>query len=89
MNTIRCILDGCFGIHIPKSFVVSCDHEELIKSGASVDDIAIVRSGPDHEHFWEAWDNILRDVSWEEDGHTWTLHQDGDLFEVRDDHEWE
>lgn len=58
--------------------------------GIDPEDLAILRQGPDHADYWEAWDDVLSSASYtDDDGHTWTLYQDGDLFAVRDDHEFE
>lgn len=47
------------------------------------------QAGPDSEHYWTAWDDILRDCQMTDDeGVTWRLHQDGDLWEVADGYQW-
>ena len=88
-ETIRCIHDGACGIHLPQHFITDSDQGELLASGASAEDIAIVLEGADHEHYWEAWDSLLADIGWKENGSNWTLHQDGDLFAVREDHDFD
>jgi len=84
-HKIACILDGNRGIYIPKAFADGFDMKlwHVKKS-----DAAILSAGPDHEYYWDTWDDILRDA-WMKDGkHKWRLSQDGDLFAVRNDYDW-
>lgn len=83
---IACILDGARGIYIPQAFVNGFD---LKKWHVSKDDADILKEGPDHEFYWDTWDDVLS-RAWLKDGkHKWTLYQDGDLFIVRDDYKWD
>lgn len=37
--------------------------------------------GPDSETYWESWDSVLANATYTDDeGNTWRLHQDGDLW---------
>lgn len=86
MDTIKCIIDSSRGIYIPQAFAEQFEGWH----GIDPDDLAILLEGPDHPDYWEAWDAVLSSASYaDDDGHTWTLYQDGDLFAVRDDHEFE
>lgn len=81
------LLDGSVGIYLPREFA---KHFAKDWQGIDPDDLEILRAGPDHEWYWETWDDVLATASYaDDDGHTWTLFQDGDLFAVRDDHEFE
>jgi len=78
------IVDDCRGIYIPQFF---CQNYEKTE-GVDNEDWEICLSGPDHEHYWEAWDNILS--SWEtteEDCNGLvfkiTIEQDGALYQRR------
>lgn len=84
---IEILADSSRGRYIPHHFAEACDMEAW---GVKPEDAAILLAGPDHEWYWEAWDSVLSSASYtDDDGHTWTLYQDGDLFAVRDDHEFE
>jgi len=88
MNTINCIIDGQCGIHIPQWFAEKFDLSKW--SGINADDIDIIKSGSDHELYWEAWDEVMSDAKYIDDyGITWTLYQDGDLFAVSENHKWD
>ena len=86
MDTIECIIDGSHGIYIPQVFAERFENWQ----GITEDDLAILLNSPAHRDYWEVWDSVLATASYkDDDGHTWTLFQDGDLFMVRDDHELE
>ena len=86
MNTIECIINGAYGIYVPQTFAIGCDGWQGVYPAYR----EILRAGPDHADYWEAWDAVLSSASYtDDDGRTWTLYQDGDLFVVRDDHEFE
>jgi hypothetical protein len=51
-------------------------------SGIDADDVAILETGPDHEQYWDAWQDVLDNATWTDGKNTWTLYQDGDLFAV-------
>lgn len=88
-NKVSCILDGCRGIYIPQTFAQCFDTD---KWGVSQEDVEILLSGPDHEHYWDAWQDVIDNASILENGNEWTLHQDSDLFAIREDmteEDWE
>jgi hypothetical protein len=45
---------------------------------------AILIAGPDHEHYWDTWDDVLRLASCtnQETGWHYGLEQDGSLYAV-------
>ena len=73
------LLDGLRGIYVPKKFA----QLEGI-SGIPAEDLAILRAGPDHESYWEAWEDALRFGEITIAGVCYSLHQseEGDLFAV-------
>lgn len=86
MSTIKYIINSAYGVYVPQAFAERFENWQ----GIDPDDLAILREGPDHPDYWDAWDAVLYSASYTDDaGHTWTLFQDGDLFAVRDDHEFE
>jgi len=73
--------DGARGIYIPQYFAESIERD-LVK-GVSDEDWEILEAGPDHEFYWEAWDDVERSAEVVLDGHTYTLtygEGGGDLF---------
>lgn len=86
MDTIKLLIDESAGIYIPRNFY---DFVCISTWGLSEKDFRDL-SHPDNEHYWDAWDEALAQAKYlDDDGHTWTLYQDGSLFAVRDDHNWD
>ena len=76
------LADG-HGIYIPQLFCADITQEEAELLCVEWEDVQTCQAGPDHEWYWEAWDSILRSASMtDEHGNTWTLHQDGDLWQI-------
>ena len=78
--TPRLLIDGNRGIYVPKQFAAMYPH--LIEHCCEDDTLGILEQGPDAEHYWEAWDEVLTRVTFCEDGITYYLSQDGDLFAI-------
>ena len=91
-HKVRCLIDSAAGVYIPKEFV---EDFHLDKFGIEEDSwaVEICKEGPEHEDYWDAWQDILDSAKYQDDdGYIWRLHQDGDLFLYRDDmteEEWE
>lgn len=79
------LLSDSHGIYIPKLWSDELSEEEAERFSVSWESVLICQSGPDEEHYWEAWQEILDSAEWEEDGVEWRLHQSGDLWKVRSD----
>lgn len=79
MDNIACLVPSADGVYVPKSFVECYDYRYW---GVSEEDAKILLEGPEHELYWEAWHDVLGSASYEKDGVTYTLYQDGDLFAV-------
>ncbi len=76
------------GIYIPQYFAESVKPECL--SGVSGEDVAILLSGPDHEHYWDAWDVVCSNATLtDSNGVTFYIWQDGDLWLVPTNFEFE
>ena len=77
----ECIIDGAAGIYVPKEFA---DGFKFGTDGwmcVNPNDLEILRAGPDHEFYWEAWEDVLNAATFtDKQGVTWGLEQDGDLF---------
>jgi hypothetical protein len=86
MDTIICLIDGAAGIYVPRNFYERFDLDSWNLDTADLKDL----SNPYNDLYWDAWDDVLRNAEFHDDnGHIWRLYQDGDLFAVRDDHNWE
>jgi hypothetical protein len=74
------------GVYIPKHFAESIQRHRV--RGVSAEDFDILEAGPDHEHYWDTWDHVLTRATVVGDECTYRLHQDGDLWLVPVDMEW-
>jgi len=80
------LLGDSHGIYIPKLWADELEDEEEAESySVSWEDVLICQAGPESESYWQAWDAILRDALWNENGEDWRLLQNGDLWAVRSD----
>lgn len=70
------------GIYVPKVFL---ENYSGICQGLAGQD-AILSGDPESCEYWEAWDSILSNFTYtSEEGDTYTLYQDGDLWLVCED----
>ena len=84
------VLSDTHGIYIPQLWCADITEAECSRLSVDWWDVQQCKAGPDAEHYWLAWDNILRDCEFTDDkGVVWRLHQDGDLWEVADGYQWE
>jgi hypothetical protein len=75
-----CLLDSARGIYIPQSFAICYDCKDW---GITPEDEAILKEGPDSEHYWEAWDIVLAEAKFTdayERTYVLYLGESGDLF---------
>ena len=82
------LLDGARGIYIPQNFAEIVKRECV--EGVSEEQWAIFEAGPEHEWYWEAWDEVLNSaiVTNPSTHERFTLYQDGDLWLIPEDAEW-
>lgn len=73
-------IDSSRGVYIPQSFAEEINPKDW--TGIDAEDLDVLRSGPDHESYWDAWQSVL-DYAETKDGRV--LHQDGDLWLVARD----
>lgn len=86
MDTIKLLIDEAAGIYIPKNFYTNFNFRLWGLSKEAFRDL----SNTENQLYWDAWDEALAQAKYlDDDGHTWTLYQDGSLFAVRDDHSWD
>lgn len=82
-------LDDHRGIYIPRDFANSFANRDRDVSGVSLDGWYVLEAGPDHENYWDYWDDILNDaIVTDEHGVRYRLHQDGALWLVPEGMEW-
>lgn len=84
MNAVILLLSDARGIYIPRDFITD-DYNEISvdtcsKWGIKPEDAEILASGPDHEFYWDAWDDVINYAVCTVDGNTYRLYQDGDLW---------
>ncbi len=80
--------DG-WGIYIPQR---TADYLEECWEGIKKEDLEIIQQGPNHDNYWDAWDDILNSAYLDEKEHPtltdskikrrWHLYQDGDLWMI-------
>lgn len=101
---INLLVDDSRGVYIPLSFITGYDlalwgltrkpGPNMIGGACLNDDIAwaidCISDGPEHEHYWDAWGVILNEAKHVDDyGNEWRLWQDGNLFAVCSDYDFE
>ena len=82
---MKLLIDGAAGIYVPRNFHENFDFGTWNVDIKEFSDL----SDPDKEYYWDAWDELLGKAEFYDGEHKWTLYQDGDLFAVRDDHNWD
>ena len=81
-------LSDARGIYIPRDFANSFVDRDKHVQNVSEENWQILED-PDHEWYWEAWDEVLQNaVVTDDEGTRFTLHQDGDLWLIPADMEW-
>jgi len=80
MTYSELFLDGNRGIYIPQQFAEAIDPADW--TGINAEDLDVLRAGPDHDSYWDAWQDVL-DHAETKDGRV--LWQDGDLWIVARD----
>lgn len=81
MSGLELLLSDARGVYIPRDFT------ECFDTGAwnvAKEDVAILQQDPYGEEsyiLWETWHDVLEYASYtDENGYTWRLYQDGDLW---------
>lgn len=71
--------DGARGIYLPRDFATMCDRACV--SGVDPEAWSILADGPDHDLYWDAWDEVLNSATLTDfNGKRYCLWQDGDLW---------
>jgi hypothetical protein len=81
MSGMELVFSDRNGVYIPQYFAQQIDIAGDCWEGYNNKDIEILLAGPDHEHYWDAWDSVLGCTRFiDSRGRTWYLYQDGDLW---------
>lgn len=84
-DAVTLILSDARGVYIPRDFVTDSYNEVAVDHckawQINPEDAEILASGPDHEYYWETWDDVLSNAHYvDEEGNKYFLNQDGDLW---------
>lgn len=77
LPAIALLLSDARGVYIPRDFIEGFDLS--LWSGISEEKKEECMN-PNSEYYWWAWDSILDNATFTENGNTWRLMQDGDLW---------
>ena len=82
-------INDAHGIYVPKVFVEKSKAENLKFEGVDDNVLAELLIGPDHEHYWDAWDEVCRNATViTQDGVTYSIFQDGDCWLIPSGMQW-
>ena len=82
------VVDGSWGIYCLQKFAERFD---LRQWGVEQEDIDILLEGPDHEWYFETWDDVIDNAEYvDDDGYKWFIWSNDGVFIVREDmpEEW-
>jgi len=83
------IPDAC-GIYIPKNFANIFAERVFKITGVEAETWGILEAGPDHEHYWEAWEEVERDaVVTGLNGQEYFVHHINDCWLIPKGMEWD
>lgn len=82
-------LSDARGVYIPRDFATGTRRDCV--AGVDDDTWTILESGPDHEWYWEAWHDVMRDaiVTDPDTGTQYHVYQEGDCWLVPVGMEWD
>ena len=92
------LMTDAVGIYIPQTWVNSCYASAQWTPCSNKGWIGLAKwarkaleAGPEHDEYWDAWCSALDSVKYisGDEMTIFYLAQDGDLWAVRDDYEWE
>jgi hypothetical protein len=83
--TIQLAVDSIWGTNTPKRFF---ERYPQFLTHLNEEDHDII-SNPEHEHYWEVWDQFVSNFTVMKDGDRWFLSLDeGDVFFVSEHHQF-
>jgi hypothetical protein len=84
--------DSSRGIYIPQYFAESVNRSAIVEGSKWINDLDELTKGPDEcESYWDIWADILDNMTLHDNssGIEYGLYQDGDLWLVPVDAQWE
>ena len=81
------LLDEHHGIYLPQEFAKRINRKKW--KGISKEEYKILLAGPNHPDYWLAWDDVLANAEYRDSAGKWYLYQDGPLFLVHEDFDFE
>jgi len=85
METWNLLVDSNRGVFVAQSFAAN-----YLDTNLKEDDKAILLAGPEHDDYWECWEDVLNYCELtDQDGNKFTLHQDFDLWAVPVGFDWD
>jgi hypothetical protein len=81
-------LDGNRGRYLPRDFACSFANRRDV-SGISSRDWRTLQAGPDHDWYWEAWDNVCDHAKVSLNDVTYTVYMDGDCWLIPEGMQWD
>ena len=77
------------GIYIPRDFAASFSDRARSVANVSDEDWDILDAGPDHEHYWDAWDEVISHAIVTDDlGREFFVSQEGDCWLIPCGMQW-
>lgn len=86
LSKAELLANSALGVFIPQHFVelaqASLRHSHW--TGISLEDWKVLAAGPDQEHYWDAWADVLDNAKYTDPNtkQEYYLHQEGDLWLV-------
>lgn len=79
-ENMQLLIDGHHGIYVPQVFAETVKREYV--KNVSQSDWDILLAGPDHEHYWDTWADVLDNAELisKFGNDNYRLWQDDDLF---------
>lgn len=83
-------LSDARGVYIPRDFATSFSNRAKDVSGVTDEQWAILEAGPDHEWYWETWNEVEQSARIRDDQRnvTYGVYQNGDCWLIPDGMEW-
>lgn len=87
LPAIRLLVDSRYGVYVPQRFVDSYDMAKWDWSKSEAlcqrEEVESLKAEPhESEMYWEDWQAVLDNATFKQDGFTWRLYQDGDLWAI-------
>jgi hypothetical protein len=77
------------GVYIPRDFANSFADRAKSVTGVDAETWTILESGPDHEWYWVAWEDVENDaIITDENGVKFRVYNDSDCWLIPVDMEW-